>query len=469
MKNIKLVITDLDNTLYDWFTPWYKAYKLFIDDVLENTDIQEKDLLNAIKEIHQKHGTAEYSFEFLLQELTIFQERYPEDKINELKHKFYKTKKDYLKLYPGVMETLCLLRSQGCKIVAYTESMAFYANDRLRKLGLDGVIDKLYSPEEHDVPEDFETFYSKDYYKLKKTEHNYLPLNHKKPNTDILNSIINQFDFKKDEILYIGDSLTKDIKMAKDIGIIDVHAQYGLSHHTNEYELLRKVTHWTDEEVEKEKNTTKEHIEPTYVLKASFSELLNEFKFNENTEKELENLIKIWDRTIDVQKHFNDIELKIRQLAITVSGLLLGGIITASKLNLSENSNLISIGFLITAIIWLIFYFMDRYWYHPLLKGSVYAGLELEKQISSKLDIKGLTNNIGEKSPMKNRISIYISENLPILRTFGNLPILRTFGKLPILRTIFVKEELHSEDKMDIFYILIILVLVLASIFTFCL
>lgn len=450
MKNIKLVITDLDNTLYDWFTPWYKAYKLFIDDVLENTDIQEKDLLNAIKEIHQKHGTAEYSFEFLLQELTIFQERYPEDKINELKHKFYKTKKDYLKLYPGVMETLCLLRSKGCTIVAYTESMAFYANDRLRKLGLDGIIDKLYSPEEHDVPEDFQTYYSKDYYQLKKTEHIYLPLHHKKPDTDILNNIINQFDFKKDEILYIGDSLTKDIKMAKDIGIIDVHAQYGLSHHTNEYELLRKVTHWTDEEVEKEKNTTKEHIEPTYVLKASFSELLNEFKFNENTEKELENLIKIWDRTIDVQKHFNDIELKIRQLAITVSGLLLGGIITASKLNLSENSNLIPIGFLITGIIWIVFYFMDRWWYHPLLKGSVYAGLELEKQISSKLNIKGLTNNIGEKSPIKNRIRIKKFENLPILK-------------------IFAKEKLHSDDKMDIFYISIISVLFLASIFTFCL
>ncbi|MCT7509995.1 HAD family hydrolase [Aliarcobacter cryaerophilus] len=436
MNNIKLVITDLDNTLYDWFTPWYKAYKLFIDDVLDNTDIQEKDLLDAIKKIHQKHGTAEYAFDFLLKELTIFQDKYPKDKIDNLRHKFYKTKKDYLKLYPSVMETLCLLRSQGCTIVAYTESMAFYANDRLRKLGLDGIIDKLYSPEEHDVPEDFQTYYSKDYYQLKKTDHIYLPLNHKKPDTDILNNIINQFDFKKDEILYIGDSLTKDIKMAKDIGIIDVHAEYGLSHHKEEYELLKKVTHWTDEEVEKEKNTTKEHIEPTYVLKASFSELLNEFKFNENTEKELENLIKIWDRTIDVQKHFNDIELKIRQLAITVSGLLLGGIITASKLTPSgENSNLISIGFFLTAIIWLIFYFVDRCWYHPLLKGSVDAGLELEDKISSKLKITGLTKHIGKRSPI----------NLKILA-----------GK-----------KLHSGHKMDIFYISIILALMIASVISF--
>lgn len=450
MKNIKLVITDLDNTLYDWFTPWYKAYKFFIDDVLENTSIQEEVLLAEIKKIHQRHGTAEYSFDFLLQELTIFQDNYPKDKIDKLKHKFYKTKKDYLKLYPGVMETLCLLRSKGCIIVAYTESMAFYANDRLRKLGLDGVIDKLYSPEEHDVPEDFQTFYSEDYYKLKKTEHNYLPLNHKKPNTDILNNIINQFNFKKDEILYIGDSLTKDIKMAKDIGIIDVHAEYGLSHHKEEYGLLKKVTHWTDEEVEKEKNITKEHIEATYILKASFSELLNEFKFNENTEKELENLIKIWDRTIDVQKHFNDIELKIRQLAITVSGLLLGGIITASKLNLSENSNLIPIGFLITAIIWIVFYFMDKYWYHPLLKGSVYAGIELESQISSKLNFKGLTKHIGEKSPINNKLRIKIFKNMPILE-------------------VFAKEKLHSDDKMDIFYISIILALLLAFIVTSCL
>ncbi|MCT7567822.1 HAD family hydrolase [Aliarcobacter butzleri] len=449
MKNIKLVITDLDNTLYDWFTPWYKAYKFFIDSVVEHTDIKEKDLLNEIKVIHQKHGTAEYSFDFLLNELNIFQEKYPKDKIDDLKHKFYKTKKNYLKLYPGVMETLCLLKDKGCIIVAYTESMGFYANDRIRKLGLDGIIDKLYSPEEHDIPQTFEAYYSADYYKFKRTKHSYLPLNHKKPDKDILNNIISQFDFKKDEILYIGDSLTKDIKMAKDVGILDVHAEYGLSHNKEEYELLKKVTHWTDEEVEKEKNTTKEHIEPSYTLKASFTELLTEFRFNQNTEKELEHLIKIWDRTIDVQKHFNDIELRIRQLAITVSGLLLGGIITVTKLNGAADNNLISVGFLITAVIWLIFYFVDRFWYHPLLKGSVYAGLELEKKISYQLDIKGLTNSIGEKSPVNNRLNIKFFKDIPIL-------------------DIFSKEKLHSDDKMDIFYISIIIILIISAIISFC-
>ena len=70
-KNIKLIITDLDNTLYDWFVPWYKSFTVFINDVLEKTTISEDELLAEIKKIHQKHGTSEYTFDLLLKELTI--------------------------------------------------------------------------------------------------------------------------------------------------------------------------------------------------------------------------------------------------------------------------------------------------------------------------------------------------------------------------------------------------------------
>ena len=400
-----------------------------------------------MKKIHQKHRTAEYNFSLLLTEMKIFQEKYPKAKIDELKHKFYKTKKDYLKLYPSVMETLIILKAQGCKIVAYTESQAFHTNDRIRKLGLDGIIEKVYSSGQHEMPDDFEMYYEKDYYLLKKSEHIVLAHGHKKPDSTILNEIIAEYNYSKDEILYIGDSLIKDISMAKDIGIIDVHAAYGSSHNKVEYELLKKVTHWTDAEVKKESETTTKHIVPTYVLKASFSELLDKFDFNKDCEKDLEHLIKLWDRTIDVQKHFNDIELKIRQLVITVSGLLLGGIITFSKLSTSADSNLISIAFLVTAVIWMIFYFVDKLWYHPLLKGAVYSGLELEKRISEKLNVKGLTHHIGEKSPIPNpfRCKSSIDEG----------------------KSIFSKKQLHSDDKMNIFYVGIISILLIAFVLTF--
>ena len=55
-----------------------------------------------------------------------------------------------LKLYPNPSsETLKALNAAGVVIAAFTESKAFYTNYRFRKLGLDGLIDYLYSPEDH--------------------------------------------------------------------------------------------------------------------------------------------------------------------------------------------------------------------------------------------------------------------------------------------------------------------------------
>lgn len=437
---IKLVITDLDNTLYDWFLPWYKSFSIFIDDVLNETEIDEKVLLQQIQKIHQKYGTSEYSFDFLLNELEIFKENYPSEKVDQLRHKFYKTKKTYLKLYPGVLETLINLKQTGCKIVAYTESMEFYAKDRIRKLGLDGILDQLYSPEDHDVPKDFQRYYDEDYYTLKKTEYFKLPLRHKKPDRYIIDEIKKHFSFKNNEIVYVGDSLTKDIIMAQHANIYDIYAKYGTSHQRKEYELLKKVTHWTDDEVQKEKNTTSRDIVPTYTLKASFCEIFDYFDFGINANSNpinIENIIKMWDRTIDVQKHFNDIAFKIKQLVVSISSFIVGGgfaLISAGKINkVVKYNNLeistISILLFITAFIWIVFYFVDRFWYHPLLKGAVKEGVALENEISNYLPIKGLTKTIGEYSPI-------------VLPVFG---------------------VIHSEAKMNIFYWSIILILLITA------
>lgn len=425
-KNIKLVITDLDNTLYDWFIPWYKSFRVMLDEVLEHTAIEEKTLLSDIKKIHEKHGTSEYAFDFLLKELTILKDDYPEksEQLEELRHKFYKTKKDYLKLYPGVLDTLLILKSKGCKIVGFTESMEFYSKDRVKKLGLDGILDFLYSPSDHDIPEDFERYHEKSFYDLKATKYIQLPLKHKKPDVEVINDILETIDIKVelDEVIYIGDSLTKDISMAQEAKINDVYAEYGVSNHKNEYELLKSVTHWTKEEVDKEKTTKKEHIEPTYTLHASFSEIFNYFTFEEKKsfeEKEscdkkeslensnrLDGLIKIWDRTVDVQMHFNELSFKVRQFAISLSSLILGGIfalVVTGKIEAMTTFNslqvyTLSLGFYFSAVIWLVFYFVDRHWYHVFLKGSGIEASDIEKEIKKYLPINGLSNTIGKYS-----------------------------------------------------------------------
>ncbi len=46
----------------------------------------------------------------------------------------------------------------------------------------------------------------------------------------------------------------KDIPMARALGVCDVHADYGCKRTTEHYELLRAVSHWTDEDIAFEKS-----------------------------------------------------------------------------------------------------------------------------------------------------------------------------------------------------------------------
>jgi phosphoglycolate phosphatase-like HAD superfamily hydrolase len=176
-----------------------------------------------------------------------------------------------------------MVKEQGTLVVGYTESMAFYTNYRLRNLELDGLIDYLYSPEDHDLPAGLTPEqirkYPSEHYQLKFTEHRHTPKGELKPNADILESILDSVRADKDACIYIGDSLMKDIAMAKDAGIMDVYAAYGRAQHRDEYELLREVSHWTDEDVARERQLQQRHVNPTYVLEGSLSEVLAIFKF----------------------------------------------------------------------------------------------------------------------------------------------------------------------------------------------
>ena len=113
-------------------------------------------------------------------------------------------------------------------------------------------------------------------------------------------------------------------------------------------------------------------------------------------------IIEIWKKTIDVQQHFNDIELRIRNLAITLIVAVLGVVAYSIKeaMNVSLFNHTFPMGSLILAgalPAWLAFYFMDRFWYHRLLLGAVDHALCLEK---SRPEL-GLSIAIGKRSPLK--------------------------------------------------------------------
>lgn len=144
-----------------------------------------------------------------------------------------------------------------------------------------------------------------------------------------------------------------------------------------------------------------------------------------------EGQIEIWKKIVDVQQHFNDLELRIRNFALVVTGafLGLGGYAIKDGGMFSVWGIQVSVAGLVvlSAVLPLFaFYFMDRLWYHRLLDGSVEAGIEAEtalKELGYKVD---LGSKISARSPF----------NLWLLGT-----------------------KIRSKNKMDIFYCVLVLAL----------
>lgn len=281
MLKIKTVITDFDNTLFDWFQMWYKSSSAMIKKIIEISDIGEEELLAEIRKVHQKFGTSEYSF--LIQELEVVRNGM---EIKKLLSKYEEAIKVYkyerrknLKLYPSVRRTLKKLKANGIQLVIYTESRDYYSKKRVKDLKLDGIIDHIFFPKEiinRNI--NVNKFRSKPQseYDLVYTQSHHLPEDDKKPNPKTLNDILEILSLDTNEVVFVGDSLMKDISMANDANVKSIWAKYGAAPHPEEYKLLQKVSHWTNEDIEREKQIKKRtDIVPDIILEDNFSEILD--------------------------------------------------------------------------------------------------------------------------------------------------------------------------------------------------
>ena len=279
MKSRKSVlITDLDNNLFDWVHLWHSCFSAMLEKIIEISGVPETVLKAEIKAVHQKHGTSKYSF--LVEELPSLLEKFPGQDLTKVFAPAFaayrEQRRKELRFYPSVAETLLKIKGTGAKIIGYTESMAFYSNYRVRRLGLDGVFDVIFSPADHDIPKEMTIEQLRKYpakkYEFAYTRHQNTPSGELKPNKDILLSIVAHVGAKVEDCVYVGDSLVKDVAMAKDAGVFDVWAKYGLTQDTDAYQLLREVTHWSAADVEREKKISEREIKPSVELSTSYSE-----------------------------------------------------------------------------------------------------------------------------------------------------------------------------------------------------
>jgi phosphoglycolate phosphatase len=280
---IKLLVTDLDNTLYDWVTFFSRAFYAMVNVAVETLGVPREQLLDELRDVHRKHHNSEQPFG-LLETATVkrmyghLPRRMQVASLDNAFHAFNSARKNTLAAYSGVEQTLGRITAGGTVVVGHTEATVTNAQFRLSTLGLSRYLSALYAVEHfgagHPDPERRQPL-------DEVLEVRHLRQDERKPDPQILFDICRDFGVSPLETLYVGDSVSRDIGMAKEAGVWAAWAKYGLEYEASHWAGLVRVTHWTDEDVRRasEAKARYGNTAADVVLQNGFDDLLENFDF----------------------------------------------------------------------------------------------------------------------------------------------------------------------------------------------
>ncbi|MGY3614850.1 HAD family hydrolase [Bradyrhizobium sp. USDA 10063] len=276
MKNVDLAVFDLDNTLYDWYASFLPAFYSMVDAATSILCCDRELLLDQLRSIHVRHHDVEHPYSLL--ETPIVQQLLGKNAREALDPAFYafnKSRKDNLKLFPEVRETLKELERRNIKLVAFTDSSYFAALRRIRQLELANSFRHIFCRARSKSSLADRQFVADPEDSLHAITIE-LPADEAKPDPRVLLDIARTERIAISSIAYIGDSISRDILMAKKAGCVAIWAKYGVRRDREMYEQLVRISHWTDEDIRREKDFANEAaaIIPDLTCEKSISEIL---------------------------------------------------------------------------------------------------------------------------------------------------------------------------------------------------
>lgn len=252
-QRAKLVITDVDGTLasfWDYFVP---AMRDYLREISVKLDVPVSELAEDIGRVIDRRGTHEYPW--LLEETSFAWKHFKDspDKFREIFVRPFWNSLDnnrtkYLRPFPQVLHTLTELKKQGIKIVALSDAPDYMARIRNQQI-FDGLLDAVYAletvePSAADIWQPISLEHGRSRVKEMhaltsnlKTKFHVLPIEYEKPNPAGVDRVLADFDVFPQEVIFVGDSLSKDGLVAARRGIKFVWAHYG-NHLPAEYEEL---------------------------------------------------------------------------------------------------------------------------------------------------------------------------------------------------------------------------------------
>lgn len=117
-------------------------------------------------------------------------------------------------------------------------------------------------------------------------------------------------------------------------------------------------------------------------------------------------IVDIWKHAVGVQMHFNDMGMKIRNLYFTILAAAVGliGVVQGRKIEIPFPPVSIHLAFFVMLAvvpISMLFFFLDKHWYHRLLLGAVKHCATIEDRYKDVLPELQLGAAISKESPVK--------------------------------------------------------------------
>jgi len=274
----RVLLTDVDNTLFSWVDYFAPCFRALVHAVARAGALDEESLYTSFKLVFQREGTVEIREAIQNNDLV---RTLPEAERLRLVHigsvAFGQTMRRRLQPYHGVVETLRLLRSDGVRVVAVTNSGLLHAIDRLRRLGLAKLVDGLVAWD-HDVSgrtstnEEYQALVSASIRRSGLPWVVPLRQNELKPSPTAYERALGRLGTSTPSTWVLGDSVEKDLGSADQIGAVTIWARYGLQFDPVNFDTLLRITHWSQEKINRTYNSTS--IVPHYVLD-EFSAILS--------------------------------------------------------------------------------------------------------------------------------------------------------------------------------------------------
>ncbi len=243
----KLIVLDIDNTVFNWVEYYVHCMTALFDKVQAITGIPVAILQKESQTVFENEGTIEYPF--LIQELPSVVNYYEHDVERMLREvvepgrqAFNHAAQDTLVPYPDVVATLSHLKQRYPKlpVIALTDAPRYVAMWKLNKLGILEYFDAVYGLPDPRIPADPINLKVKVdpeilMKHLQKSKFGFegrirvLPDDYEKPGTKGLKTVLMDFDMEshKQDVLWIGDNLRKDVGLGVRLGVHTGWARYG--------------------------------------------------------------------------------------------------------------------------------------------------------------------------------------------------------------------------------------------------